>query len=80
MNFVKNIVCYTKYAYEHMNNQAYANPLRKDIELKLSQSDIFTIFLCEVAFSKFSDNFYCKYLSQYNTPLLTLLIFLAFFA
>ena len=52
-------------------NQTYANPLRKDIKVKLSQSDIFTIFLYQGAFSHFSDNFYCKCLSQYSTPLLS---------
>ena len=50
----------------------FVAPLRKDIKVKLSQSDIFTIFLYQGTFSKFSDNFYCKYLSQkFNTPLLS---------
>ena len=28
------------------DNQTYANPFRKDKKVKLSQSDIFTVFLC----------------------------------
>ena len=53
MNFEE--VCCTKYAYN--GNQTYANPLRKDIIVKLLQSDILQYFYNKVLFANFQTIF-----------------------